>query len=248
MQIIYYDTVNKKSIGGILVINEKQKLGEIVTIFPLASEVFNKYKIDFCCGGHDTLQEALAEKGLSTEKIVKELNDEYDKFKKANVDYVDWSKETPKKLIRHIIRTHHDFTRNELNELDFLINKILKVHFEHHGEELLELHRLFGLLRIDLQQHLVKEEEILFPLIEEYEDTNNQELLTEIKKFIEETENEHHNAGDILKEIEVITNDFQTPDDVCNTYRLVFAKLNALEKDLFRHIYLENSVLFAMIK
>src|SRR5690554_5773908 len=128
-------------------IKENQKLGEIVTIFPDSVNVFHKYKIDYCCGGHDTLIDAVNEKGLEIEKIISELKDAYELFKKENKEIVDWTKSTPSKLIRHILRTHHEHEKKELSELDFLIFKILKVHFDHHGEELLELHRLFGLLK-----------------------------------------------------------------------------------------------------
>ena len=37
---------------------------EVVSIFPAASRIFNDVKIDYCCGGHDTLGEALKEKGI----------------------------------------------------------------------------------------------------------------------------------------------------------------------------------------
>jgi len=121
------------------------------------------------------------------------------------------------------------------------------VHFSHHSEELLKVHRLFGNLKIELEEHLVKEEENLFPLIKAYEKTKNEKYKVAIEKFIKETEDEHDAAGDILKELEVITRDFTAPEGTCTTFKLVYDKLHGLEKDLFIHIYLENSVLFNMI-
>ncbi len=228
-------------------IESKQKLGEVVSIFPGASEIFNKYKIDYCCGGHDTLGEALKEKGLSEDKIVLELNEAYDEFIDSNSEYKDWRQENPLDIIEHIIFTHHDYTKKELKEIDGLLFKILKVHFSHHGEELLKLHRLFGNLKIELEEHLIKEEENLFPVMKKYFTSKDKTDLEEIKQFIFDTEDEHDAAGDILKEIEKLTNDFKVPEDVCNTYRMVYSKLEALEKDLFTHIYLENTVLFGMV-
>ncbi len=228
-------------------INENTMLGEIVSIFPGSSDIFNKYKVDYCCGGHDTLKAALEEKGLELTPIITELNDNYENFLNSNCDYKDWRNETPQELIKYIERTHHDYTKKELNEIDYLMFKVLKVHFKHHSEELLKLHRLFGQLKIELQAHLVKEEENLFPLIKEYELSHSKDSLSQIKQFMKETEDEHEAAGDILKDIEKVTNDFTAPEDSCNTYRLVYAKLEALEKDLFNHIYLENSVLFKML-
>lgn len=52
----------------------------------------------------------------------------------------------------------------------------IKSSFGHHGEELLKVHRLFGLLKIELEEHLIKEEENLFPLIKEYEVTKDENV------------------------------------------------------------------------
>lgn len=225
-----------------------QKLGEIVSIFPVAGEIFNNYKIDYCCGGHDSLLEALKEKNLEVENILEELNTAYEKFITSNSEYIDWRKESPVAIIKHVIRTHHEYTKKELREIDPLMSKILKVHFKHHSEELLKVHRLFGNLKIELEEHLVKEEEKLFPLIVEFAETKDDEILAQIHEFITETESEHDAAGDILKELEKVTRDYHAPEGACTTYKLVYSRLHALEKDLFIHIYLENSVLFDMLK
>lgn len=228
-------------------ININQKLGEVVSIFPGSSRMFNDVKIDYCCGGHGTLGEALKEKGINSSEFVKKLNEEYEKFINSNEDYIDWRKEKPVDLMSNIVDTHHDYTKRELKEIDGLLSKILKVHFEHHGEELLKVHRLFGLLKIELEEHLIKEEENLFPLIEKYELTKDENVKKEIDKLIKETEDEHDKAGDILKELEKITRDFKAPEDACPSYRLTYDKIHNVEKDLFIHIYKENSVLFEMV-
>ncbi|CAM2796626.1 iron-sulfur cluster repair di-iron protein [Hathewaya histolytica] len=229
------------------IINANQKLGEVVSIFPGSSRIFNNVKIDYCCGGHDTLGEALKEKGINSYEFIEKLNEEYEKFISSNEEYIDWRKEKPIDLIKNIVDTHHNYTKRELKEIDALLSKILKVHFKHHGEELLKVHRLFGLLKIELEEHLIKEEENLFPLIEEYELTEDENVKREIDKFIKQTENEHDEAGDILKELEEITRDFKAPQGVCTTFKLTYDKIHNLEKDLFIHIYKENSVLFEIL-
>ena len=230
------------------IINGNQSLGEIVSIFPGAAETFNKYKIDYCCGGHDTLAEALKEIALENYEIIEELNTEYEKFITTNSEYKDWREEKPSILIRHILQTHHEFTKKELKEIDTLLFKVLKVHFQHHSEELLKVHKYFGILKTDLEEHLIKEEEHLFPLIENFEIINDDRVLSEIHQVIKETEEEHDAAGNILKELEKITRDFNAPEGACTSFKLVYTKLHDLEKDLFIHIYLENSVLFNMLK
>ncbi|HEY8893075.1 MAG TPA: iron-sulfur cluster repair di-iron protein [Clostridium sp.] len=230
------------------IINKNQSLGEIVSIFPGASEIFNRYKIDYCCGGHDTLAGALEAMKINHNEIIEELNNEYGKFIKSNSEYRDWRKEKPSALIRHIVQTHHEFTKKQLKEIDSLLFKVLKVHFKLHSEELLNVHRYFGNLKTELEEHLIKEEENLFPLIEKFEITNDNSVLSEIHQLTKDTEEEHEATGNILKELEKITRDFNAPEGACTSFKLAYTKLHDLEKDLFIHIYLENSVLFNMLK
>ncbi|MEK6264669.1 MAG: iron-sulfur cluster repair di-iron protein [Clostridium sp.] len=229
-------------------INKNQGLGEIVSIFPGAAEIFNRYKIDYCCGGHDTLEGALDEMAIGHDKIIEELNSEYEKFIKSNSEYKDWRKEKPSVIIKHVVQTHHEFTKKQLKEIDTLLFKVLKVHFQHLSEELLKVHKLFGTLKIELEEHLIKEEEHLFPLIEKFEITKDDSVLSEIHQVIKDTESEHDAAGDIIKELEKITRDFNAPEGACTSFILAYTKIHDLEKDLFIHIYLENSVLFSMFQ
>ena len=229
-------------------INKNQSLGEIVSIFPGSTEIFNRYKIDYCCGGHDTLEGALDVINLEHDGIIEELNNEYEKFIKSNSEYKDWRKEKPSALIKHIVQTHHEFTKKQLKEIDTLLFKVLKVHFKHHSEELLKVHRNFGSLKTELEEHLIKEEEILFPLIENFELTKDDSIISKIHQVIKDTEDEHDAAGNIIKELEKITRDFNAPEGACTSFKLVYTKLHDLEKDLFIHIYLENSVLFNMLQ
>ena len=97
-------------------INANQKLGEVVSIFPAASRIFNDVKIDYCCGGHDTLGEALKEKGIDSYKFIENLNEEYEKFIESNEEYIDWRKENPINLMKNILDTHHEYTRENLKK------------------------------------------------------------------------------------------------------------------------------------
>ena len=142
---------------------------------------------------------------------------------------------------------HHEFTKKQLKEIDSLLFKVLKVHFKLHSEELLNVHRYFGNLKTELEEHLIKEEENLFPFIEKFEITKDNSVLLEIHQLTKDTEEEHEAAGNILKELEKITRDFNAPEGACTSFKLVYTKLHDLEKDLFIHIYLENSILFNML-
>ena len=57
-------------------------------------------------------------------------------------------------------------------------------------------------------------------------------------------EREHREAGDEMRLIRELTGGFTVPADGCATYRVCFEELAAFERDLHRHVHLENNVLF----
>lgn len=219
-------------------------VGEIVAMFPKASDLFKTYKIDFCCGGNRPLAEALAEKNVPVEDILQKLQTMY----QQSLEKVEknWLEASYTELIDHIIQKHHRFLMEELPQLSPYVTKVLRVH----GPEqphLVQVHKLFNELKTELEQHLMKEETKAFPLIIQFEQHPTKENEQAMKQVIEELVAEHDTAGDIIKEIRQITNDFTPPFDACGTYRLVYNRLEALEEDLFTHIHLENNILFPRI-
>lgn len=224
-----------------------QRIGDIVARFPAAADIFKMYRIDFCCGGDRPLREALQEQQLDETEVINHLNERYEAFKNQERVEMDWTKESPSKLIDHVVNTHHAYLQTELPSISELSTKILRVHGAHHPE-LATVHRLFHNLKMELEQHLIKEEEIEFPLIKEWEKNPSEERLNNILKIVSELEDEHVGAGDILKELRRITQDYTVPEDGCNTFRLTYQKLEALENDTFQHIHLENNILFESLK
>jgi len=97
---------------------------------------------------------------------------------------------------------------------------------------------------MELEQHLIKEEEIVFPLIKEYEVNPSPELLEKTLNVINELEGEHEEAGNVLKELRRITNGYKMPSDGCQSYDLTFKGFELLESDTFQHIHLENNIMF----
>lgn len=220
-----------------------QSVGEIVSKMSKAGDIFKQYRIDFCCGGNRPLKDVLAEKGLDEHEILTRLETAYNEAGTVRGADRDFTGMRPAELAEYIEEKHHGYLKKVMPELDELITKIMKVHGLHHSE-LFKVHRLFATLKADLEEHLVKEEEILFPMIREYGEKHSVKLLAEIGKVIRETESEHEAAGNILKELRSITNDYMVPDDGCGTYRRTYALLEEMEADLFQHIHLENNILF----
>ena len=230
-----------------VIMNNKFKkedaIGQIVAEFPGASEIFYKYNVDFCCGGDRPLSLAISSQCLDEKILIEELNTKYQGFKENNEKFTDWAKVSPSKLIEYVINNHHSYLNVELPKISTLLLKILTVHGKNH-EELFKVHKLFNNLRTELEAHLVKEEEFLFPLIIQYEKGKDKKVRSAALKLIDEIEQEHTGAGDIIKDLREITDHYSTPNDVCGTFELTYKKLLELEVDLFQHIHLENNILF----
>lgn len=218
------------------------KIGEIVARVPKAGEIFKEKQIDFCCGGSRPLVEAIKEKGLDEKELLAELEDAYRKTKELQEKQKDWRTAPLSELIDYIVSTHHAYLEKTLPVLSELTTTILRVHGTNH-QELSRVHKLFHILKMDLEQHLITEEQILFPAIKKYEKNPAPELLEEAGKTISKLETEHEDAGKILKELRSITDHYRLPQDACPTFTKAYSLLQELEDDVFRHIHLENNIL-----
>ncbi|GAA0127474.1 iron-sulfur cluster repair di-iron protein [Clostridium sp. CTA-19] len=229
-------------------INKNLSLSECVIIYPGIVEKFNNMQLDYCCGGNKNLEVALKEKGIDVDKFIKNVNIEFDKFVANNSSYVNWNEKSSEELINHIINVHHTKTFELLNDISPLLLKVFKVHYNHLPEVLKRVNKLFGTLKFELEEHLIKEEKELFPKIIELGKVINknerEQLIEEIQSFIEE----HEVAGDIIKELDTITDGYTVPEWACTSFELLYSKLHELEKDLFIHIHKENNILFKRYK
>ena len=225
-------------------IRKDYSLGEVVTVYPAVVKKFNDMELDYCCGGSKSLEVALKEKGVDVDKFVEDLNKEFKEFKFENSQYVDWREKSSEELISHIVETHHGETFRLLKEIDPLMVKVFRVHFSHDPELLMKVHSLFGKLKCELEEHLLKEENILFPLMIKYDQAKDEKEKKEIEEDIRIIVNEHEAAGDILKELAEVTDDYKVPEWGCISFKLLYDYLHDLEKDLFIHIHKENNILF----
>jgi regulator of cell morphogenesis and NO signaling len=85
-------------------------------------------------------------------------------------------------------------------------------------------------------------------MIREYLKNPSPGDLERIMDLVKDTENEHDGAGDIIKEMRKITEQYTLPKDACPTYCLTYEKLIEMESDIFQHIHLENNILFPRLK
>jgi regulator of cell morphogenesis and NO signaling len=214
---------------------------------PGAVRVFERFGIDYCCGGRKPLQQACAELQLSTEQVLEKLQEANGLA--APEDLTVWQKAPLSKLIQYIVRKHHTFVRQELPRLRTLAAKVRSRHGAGHPE-LLEIETLFGELANELSTHMLKEEQVLFPFIARMEHVATAGLQPE-RPFFGTVQNpirtmiqEHENAGELLASIRRLSADFQPPAGACPSYIGLYHGLAEFERDLHMHVHLENNILF----
>ena len=216
-------------------------VGEIAAEHPASVRVFEKHRIDFCCGGRVALREACQKLGTDPAVLLEEI----ERAGAAPEDSTDWKSTSLASLIDHIVNTHHLYLKSELPRLEAMLEKILSKHAEGHGHVLRPLAATFRPMKEELGSHMMKEEMILFPLIRSLAEGGQSSFhCGSVRNPIRVMLMEHDSAGDALARLRELTSDFTPPADACNTYRAFYYELAELESDLHRHIHLENNILF----
>lgn len=215
---------------------------DIVNEIPKTSDVFKRYRIDFCCGGNTPLSEAAAANNVDIETLLNELTVVFEKNNENEHNMEVWLNSDSQTIIDHIISHYHRPLMEELDQLSPYVTKVSRVHGGNRPE-LLKVYELFYEFKKEMIEHAAKEEDTVFPLIRLLAE-NKVENREEAINFITELEKEHDHAGSLLRELRSITSDFTPPADACGTYRLVYKRLEMLEEHTFMHVHLENNILF----
>lgn len=221
-------------------------LGQLVAERPAAAAVLERYGLDYCCGGGQSLAEACRKKGIDAEDVLAKIAaEEATSERRRNEADVDWLRRSLTELCDHIERTHHDYLKAELPRLTNLIDKVVGVHGPRHPK-LRDVQLRFSQLRAELEPHMMKEEQVLFPAIRRLEQASAPPRFPfgAISNPIAMMRYEHDQAGTALKDLRELTDGFAPPEDACNSYRAMLDALQALETDLHLHIHKENNILF----
>lgn len=227
-------------------IQPSNKLGDLVNMYAQLTPTLDRLQLDYCCGGHRSLAEACAEAGLDVGEAVEALQDSVTRLSDASTSLHDLLLHAPPSdLADHIVQTHHTYLRAELPRLRDLVERVVNVHGERHPE-LVDVRNTLAVLRDDIEPHLDREEQILFPLIREIEaafrsgNTANGEL----KNPVSVLEDDHEAVGALLARLRSLTNDFTAPADGCASYRALYDGLHRLTDDTHLHVHTENNILF----
>jgi regulator of cell morphogenesis and NO signaling len=229
-------------------ITKEKTVAEVVTENMGADHVFSKYKIDFCCGGHITLETACKESGIEFKVLKKEIEEvttiitSDNKFSEMNVV----------SLINHAQNVYHKYFNDTISQVSQLAVKVSEVHWREY-KEVIEINNLFNSIVTELIEQIAIEKNILFPFIERFnlqENTTvklNQTELETLNRAIQNIENAQKQETDTFKKIEKLTGNYTLPKGACNTYKLLYESLQKLELELHKYIHFEINVLFPRV-
>jgi regulator of cell morphogenesis and NO signaling len=211
------------------------------------AEVFKKHGIDFCCGGKKSITQACADKHVDTGVLAAELTAVQNKPADNTQNYNTWDLTF---LSDYIVNVHHAYINSNLPLITGFADKVARVH-GHHNTETVTIYQLWKQIADELTVHMKKEELVLFPYIRNLEKRAKEQLktvpegpVTTAQNPIRVMEQEHEHVGNLMQQIRGLSNNFTPPVYACNTYKVLYAKLNEFEEDLYRHVHLENNILF----
>jgi len=219
-----------------MIITSESKVGEIAAEHPMATQVFARHGIDFCCGGGVPLEQACVQRGLDAPLILEEIERA---LAENDSDPTRWTDAPVADLVRHIVHSYHVPLREELPRLESMLRKVNRVHGDKEPERLPSLLSTYLALQAELVDHMAREEEVLFPEILRH----GEEAVVPVEPFVDD----HTEAGAALAKIRELTDGFRVPDQACNTWRALWHGLEALERSMHQHVHLENNVLFPRV-
>ena len=231
-----------------MTISATKKVGELAAEVPRAIPLFEGLGIDYCCGGNQSLEEACASAGVKTEQVIHTLEDATAAATPGESGK-NWQVEPLSLLTTHIVDRHHSYVSSELARLGALLDKVCSVHGQNHSE-LFTIQQFFTGLSQEMTMHMYKEENILFPYIEQMEAALNGRRPMPYPPFgsvlnpIQMMEMEHDTAAGALRGMRKSSSNFTVPADGCASYQALYKGLVDFEQDLHLHIHLENNILF----
>lgn len=209
-------------------------LSDLVTTRPGLARELERMELDYCCHGKRSLTDAAELAGL-------ELDDVMTRLESADAPVVEaeWVDLPLAELAGHVCDKHHSYLWEELPRMSMLTEKIAQVHGSRHPE-LAEVATTYAAIRVAFEPHMRREEIRVFPAIGRVEERPDDELPALIDRLV----TEHEEVAELFAKLRELTNNYETPADGCNTYKMTMDGLAEMEQDTFMHVHKENNVLF----
>ena len=222
-------------------ITKEDIVADVVTDYPKSADIFRNAGIDFCCGGQESIASAVNHKpNIDLNSLLNKLNhiDNTEGNSTINPKFLN-----VESLIQYIQSAYHETLKEEFKNLTPYMTKLAKVHGPSHPY-LLKLQDLYREFRDSMLDHIRKEDEEDFPKLIQYSQGQD---VQNIKIILEDLINDHEDTGQLLNVMNQLTADYQTPEEACGTWKLVYQRLQNIERQTHQHVHLENHVLFKKV-
>jgi regulator of cell morphogenesis and NO signaling len=221
-------------------LDSQKTVANVVLDHSECAQVFQRHRIDFCCKGGLTLEDAARTKGVALDALLADLERAISQRRGDTPAEADPRALSTPRLVAHIVSRHHEYLRRVLPFVRALAEKVGRVHGDH-NPSLRDLHVAVEALSASLLPHLDEEESALFPALMSVKgETSSPPSVTEQLSAMTK---EHLEVATLLERVRAAADDFTLPPWACNSYRTLFAELEQLERDVFTHVHLENHVL-----
>lgn len=187
-------------------------IGELVAGRPVRAQPFERLRLDYCCGWHQTLAAACTNRGLDLDDVLAALQTLDERGQQsADVESRDWREVGTAELCAHIVTVHHDGLREAFPRIERLLATVARVH-GNSAPRLRDAQRRFSEIRTELEPHLASEETELFPACIASDQTG-----TPVEEhLLEERESEHAALGHALGALRILCGDYDRQAAVCN--------------------------------
>ena len=228
-------------------VDTTQTVAEIARRYPAATAVFDALNIDPCCMGNGTLADVCEKKNVPLNLVLSELSSTL--VTRPTETDGHWMTCPLAELSAYIVAEHHEYAKRELPRLTALALKVQSRQGQAH-QELNKIRELVDAVSSDMTIHMLKEEQVLFPRLKLLEESAQAEVAPPPAFFgalinpIRHMMSDHDDTSELLQSIRALANDYNFPEGACASYQALYSGLEAMERDTYQHIHLENDILF----
>lgn len=220
-------------------------LGEMVADDYRTAKIFQKYDIDYSSQGEQILRKTLENKNIHFENFLEEIKKSKSETQLEPNDFNKWSLDV---LADYIVNTHHQYSEEQSLKIKADLDELCTNESGSHPE-LLEIQAIFKTASGEMASHMKKEELILFPFIKRVLKAKESNMKIEappsrMENPIDMMIHDHSDQLEGFKKIRALAKNYNPPAEVSTNYVRTFKLLQLLEQDLFKHIHLENNILF----
>jgi regulator of cell morphogenesis and NO signaling len=230
-----------------MAIDSGRSVRELATEYPATTRVLESFGIDYCCGGGQSLEAACKAANLPLAQVLESVESAIQAGPRSGDP--DWGRVPLAVLADHIVSVHHAYVKSETPRLQRLLAKVVGVHGSRHPE-LGQIQEVFSDAAQELALHMMKEEQMLFPYIATMEKAVHEQKplvpprFGSVRNPIQMMMMEHDSAGEDLRQIRELSQNYTAPPDACVSFQSLYAALKEFESDLHQHVHLENNILF----